>query len=268
MEAWILHDFPEQFYGRHLRLLVVGYFRRELKLEDLEELKREIRADGEFCRTTLASEALVHHSSDRFLRLRPSASVKQGRQLRGTVHEVFPPGVPVQVDLSTVLLGLLPVPSDTCRLLLVRHGESSANEQGLLCGGGQDPDLNAAGRNQAQRVSEALCGIIHVDVVGSSSLRRAQETADIIAEAFPTCTRAVLADFREMMYGVLEGARIADARSEMSVVMAGGGVATCSIGFHVMESVRMKWRTEHSRPCVRCSWPTWVALFLWWVIPG
>ena len=48
VEAWLLHDFAADFYGRTLRLLVVGYVRPELKFDSLDGLVAAIRADGDF----------------------------------------------------------------------------------------------------------------------------------------------------------------------------------------------------------------------------
>lgn len=66
------------------------------------------------------------------------------------------------------------------RLLLVRHGESEWNADGRVQGQG-DPPLSAAGRDQARRAAKALQGIDRSVV--SSDLRRAKETAEILAEA-------------------------------------------------------------------------------------
>lgn len=66
------------------------------------------------------------------------------------------------------------------RLLLVRHGESEWNAGGRVQGQG-DPPLSAAGRDQARRAAEAVDGVD--GPVVASDLRRARETAEILAEA-------------------------------------------------------------------------------------
>uniref|UniRef100_A0A7S1W2G1 Phosphoglycerate mutase (2,3-diphosphoglycerate-dependent) n=1 Tax=Alexandrium catenella TaxID=2925 RepID=A0A7S1W2G1_ALECA len=107
------------------------------------------------------------------------------------------------------------------RLLLARHGEALANEQGVLCGGGSDSELTALGRLQAERLAEELtvgCPELRLDVVGSSPLRRAAASAEAVARRFPGVERLALEDLREMAYGTLEGARIADVRGEMAAV--------------------------------------------------
>ncbi len=62
-------------------------------------------------------------------------------------------------------------------LLLVRHGETDWNRDGRWQGH-SDTHLNDVGREQAARLADELDG---VDVVYSSDLLRARETAEIIA---------------------------------------------------------------------------------------
>lgn len=54
IEAWILHDYAADFYGRTLRLLVLARVRPELKFGSLDELTDAIREDGAFCSAALA----------------------------------------------------------------------------------------------------------------------------------------------------------------------------------------------------------------------
>lgn len=66
------------------------------------------------------------------------------------------------------------------RLILVRHGESEANIQGILQG--QSPGaLTAKGRAQAQKLADRLRQV-PFDLIISSDLQRASETARMIAE--------------------------------------------------------------------------------------
>ena len=64
------------------------------------------------------------------------------------------------------------------RLLLVRHGQSEWNAAGRWQGQA-DPPLTELGRAQARAAARAIGG---VDAVFASDLRRARETADVIAE--------------------------------------------------------------------------------------
>lgn len=72
IEPWILHDYDEDFYGCHLRVLVVAYIRPEVKFESFEELIQEIRADGDFCSQKLDSPELAALRSHTFLSPRPA----------------------------------------------------------------------------------------------------------------------------------------------------------------------------------------------------
>jgi len=85
-------------------------------------------------------------------------------------------------------------------LLLVRHGETDWNRDGRWQGH-SDTQLNDAGREQARGVAAQLDG---VDVVYSSDLARARETAEIIAAALG---RDVRTDerLRERGFGAWEG---------------------------------------------------------------
>ena len=68
----------------------------------------------------------------------------------------------------------------TTRLLLARHGETDWNRVGRWQGHA-DPPLNDAGRRQAEALAEELAGD-SVVAVYSSDLRRASETAHVVAE--------------------------------------------------------------------------------------
>lgn len=88
------------------------------------------------------------------------------------------------------------------KVYIVRHGESVWNlEQRLQ--GGQDPALSDAGYRQAARVARALEGL-GVAAVYSSPLRRASETARVIAEALRVPLR-MHGDLREIGMGEWEG---------------------------------------------------------------
>lgn len=225
IEPWILHTFSEDFYGCHLRLLVLAYVRPELKFGSLEELKQEIAADGSFCEAALASPELARFQNDDFLRPWPQPSSKPlGQRAVGSAASVrqlaVPDGIPVGSRLQDAVEELPTLTPDFCRVLLVRHGETVANRQGLLCGGGNDSELNADGFEQACEVGRELGLLLagSLDLLGSSPLRRALDSADAIAKHFPQAKRVVLDDLKEMAYGTLEGARIADVGGEMAIV--------------------------------------------------
>ena len=101
------------------------------------------------------------------------------------------------------------------RLYLVRHGESEANVAGVLQGQTHGA-LTATGRDAAARLGRALASLSLAErptAIFTSDLRRAVETAEIIAEALGA-TPHLLPAAREWNVGVLDGlpaAALADA---------------------------------------------------------
>jgi len=69
----------------------------------------------------------------------------------------------------------------TTRLILIRHGETEWNVEGRYQGQA-DPPLNQRGLAQAHQLAQKLRGV-GLDVLYSSPLRRALQTAQILAEA-------------------------------------------------------------------------------------
>mmetsp|Transcript_15282 Transcript_15282/g.61443 ORF Transcript_15282/g.61443 Transcript_15282/m.61443 type:complete len:196 (-) Transcript_15282:298-885(-) len=64
IEAWLLHDFADDFYDATLKVVVVAYVRDEAKFDSLDELIAEIRADGDFCERTLDERADLNAFKD------------------------------------------------------------------------------------------------------------------------------------------------------------------------------------------------------------
>ena len=92
-------------------------------------------------------------------------------------------------------------------LILLRHGRTEANRSGLLQGR-LDQDLDAVGREQAQRSASYIMGETDVDAVIASPLKRAQQTAAAFGLPVETDERWI-----ELSYGVYEGAPHADLPS-------------------------------------------------------
>lgn len=102
-------------------------------------------------------------------------------------------------------------PARTTRLVLVRHGLTDWNEQRRYQGQ-QDPALNAAGREQARRLGAFLAnrglaalGLGEIRTIYSSDLRRARETAELLAASLGNIPLRLTARLREMNFGRWEG---------------------------------------------------------------
>ena len=106
----------------------------------------------------------------------------------------------------------------TSRFILVRHGESTSNKEGLLCGGGTDTGLSEVGKRQARDVAACLkAEMVDLEALGSSNLIRALHTRDIIGQHLPNFGHLFVEEnFKEMMYGYMENKKIGgDVLAEM-----------------------------------------------------
>ena len=90
------------------------------------------------------------------------------------------------------------------RLVLVRHGETEWNRERRLQGRTDNP-LNSAGRAQARRAERELA-VETWDVVVSSPMLRAVETAGFIAGACGLQLARTVPELIERDYGTAEGA--------------------------------------------------------------
>lgn len=88
------------------------------------------------------------------------------------------------------------------RIYFVRHGESTANNEGIYSGH-LDVELTEKGKQQALGCKEILSGISFKHVV-SSDLKRARKTAQIICgdRNIDICE---IKELREMNFGIWEG---------------------------------------------------------------
>ena len=67
-EVHILHDFSQDFYGAHLKLLMLGFVREELDYVSLEALVEDIRTDISVTRASLARERWREFERDEWLK--------------------------------------------------------------------------------------------------------------------------------------------------------------------------------------------------------
>jgi probable phosphoglycerate mutase len=93
------------------------------------------------------------------------------------------------------------------RLVLVRHGEAHAGFDGLVAGHTACAGLTEHGRRQAEALRDHLAtsGRVDADVLLSSELRRACETAEIIAPGLGLTSFARRCDLCELHTGIADG---------------------------------------------------------------
>lgn len=88
-------------------------------------------------------------------------------------------------------------------IYFLRHGESVANTQGILCGT-TDVNLTSHGKNQV--LTSALATLdLNFDLILTSPLTRAQESSSIVSLHHPLAQVEIEADLTEQNYGEWEG---------------------------------------------------------------
>ena len=112
----------------------------------------------------------------------------------------------------TIRENVIPLHAQMTTILLIRHGETVDNARQVMQGQAQG-ELNEKGREQAQQVAERLA-TEQIDAVVASDLRRAIQTAEIIAapHGLPVRTTPLL---RERDWGSFTGRFIPDLRGEV-----------------------------------------------------
>jgi probable phosphomutase (TIGR03848 family) len=99
-------------------------------------------------------------------------------------------------------------------VILVRHGRTTANADGVLAGRATGIRLDKVGRDQATCTAERLAVVPLVAVV-SSPMERCRQTAQLILEHQPTSLETVVEqDITECDYGQWQGRAISDVAKE------------------------------------------------------
>lgn len=93
----------------------------------------------------------------------------------------------------------------TTTLYLVRHGETDFNRALIMQGRRIDSSLNAEGRRQAEALARRMASV-PLDAIYTSTLLRAQQTAQAVATAHPRARLYRLSELEEMSWGVYDGA--------------------------------------------------------------
>jgi probable phosphoglycerate mutase len=102
---------------------------------------------------------------------------------------------------------------DPTRLLVLRHGATAHTVEKRFSGsGGDDPGLSGEGRAQVERAADLLAADLPVDLVLASPLRRARETAEVVAHRLGGLVVKVEDDLREASFGEWDGRTFAEVR--------------------------------------------------------
>jgi len=104
----------------------------------------------------------------------------------------------------------------------MRHGESYSNISGKMVSS-QDTELTSKGITQSEAARDFLN--INFDYIFSSPLKRAKQTAEILAGNTPI---QIYDDLREMEVGLLEGKTWAELEEQFPDVDSGRGLSSVS----------------------------------------
>lgn len=130
------------------------------------------------------------------------------------------------------------------RIVLIRHGQTDWNREERLQGA-TDVPLNDAGRQEARAVAEHLRGgATRWDVLVSSPLDRAVETARIIGTALGLEPAATCAGLVERSFGVHEGSTLAGLEAQARERILAEGEPVDAVARRGLAALR-RIRAEH-----------------------
>jgi ribonuclease H / adenosylcobalamin/alpha-ribazole phosphatase len=154
------------------------------------------------------ADGLLNEALDSGRSIRVVADDAEGEAAAGQSSD--DPGDTVTTSASgSASRGWQPEAGTGTTLLLLRHGETTFTAEKRFSGVGSDPALTDHGRAQARAAADALVARGGVDAVVSSPLRRARETADVVAAALGLDVREDEA-WRETDFGVWDGHTFAE----------------------------------------------------------
>lgn len=112
------------------------------------------------------------------------------------------------------------------RVVILRHGTTELNKQGIIQGSSVDPSLSEDGRAYAEKAAKNF-DPSQFDVIYASPLKRAQETARIfVGDDTPIKTDKRL---EELDYGSWDGNPVSDYRSKYPDAFNEKGLITDNI---------------------------------------
>ncbi|KAK4755029.1 hypothetical protein SAY87_008786 [Trapa incisa] len=88
IEPWLLHEFDEDFYGKELHLVIVGYIRPEMNFPSLEKLIEKIHGDRRIAEKALELPLYLKYKDDPYLKAigRPGTGRQGGPKTRPVRH--------------------------------------------------------------------------------------------------------------------------------------------------------------------------------------
>ena len=105
-------------------------------------------------------------------------------------------------------MGANPIVASMSKIFLVRHGQDEDNANGIL-NGRRDTPLTELGRQQARTIAEKLKDN-DIEVIYASPLKRAYETARIVAETLGVDEVITDEHLMEREFGILTGKLVVD----------------------------------------------------------
>ncbi|MFH1173105.1 MAG: histidine phosphatase family protein [bacterium] len=105
---------------------------------------------------------------------------------------------------------------------IIRHGQDTDNATGIL-NGWRDTSLTELGRNGAYKTAEKLEDK-NIQVIYSSPLKRAKETARIIADELGIAEVQIASDLIERNFGVMTGKLVADIKKYTDKILESDGI--------------------------------------------
>ncbi|KAF9599399.1 hypothetical protein IFM89_036956 [Coptis chinensis] len=96
------------------------------------------------------------------------------------------------------------IPRDVAEIVVVRHGETTWNAAGIIQGE-LESDLNEVGWKQAAAIAERLAKEQKPVAIYSSALKRAKDTAEMIAKKWHIPEVIVVPELKERHVGSLQG---------------------------------------------------------------
>eukprot|EP00808_Paulinella_micropora_P014130 g6215.t1 len=88
VEAYLMHEFKEDFYGANMKLIICGYIRPQEKYDSMEALKQAIQNDIEVGAKALDKDPAKQYAADPIFQTRQEADsrggVRKGENSAGT----------------------------------------------------------------------------------------------------------------------------------------------------------------------------------------